>query len=1145
MKRRSVLERLLGLLLLTACGAPPAPTLDAQRVVIEATADAAHRGWWRYLGGDGPGAAAAFAEAPEDALAALGRARLALDALDPRAALAEAAHATASDGLAAAVARGWAAEAADGLRDGEKLLQTVPLSGPARVLLPPDRHTLRVSFLPWLHLPRLIQTPPTVEGDRLNALGRSWALTTDAPTPDAEGLVVSTWSLPEGTAALELVVGGPALVWRGDRLVAAADLAGHGPDTLRFPAPGSGPLVVAWAADHLPKLWLHPTAPGVGDDRAGPPVPERGPGVDWLGRYLAVEVALLDHDATSAEAGLVDAPTTAAFAVQRARLAELQPGLPVAMVRDEARAAWSVAMPLAPALAHLALARLDFRQGMPEEARRHLDGVLARAPEAFDAHLLALRLNVSEGRMDEAARSLEAARRSAPNPCKLLDDQVALTDSRPGADAELLAAYRTCDRPLDAARRLLDQARPADALAVVDAIQPPDPKDKKMLRIRARALLGLGRLAEARAAWAAVDDMEAGLAAADLTDGDAPLQATLRDLVQRFPTAHEALELVAADPTRLGLTAAPAAGGVPQSLLVDTEAAIAAFRAEPPQSGPAVRVLDHTVLLFFANGKSLRWVHEVLAIRSREAAEEYGEIGLPAGARLVALFTRKDDGRHLFAEQVAEKETMTLPDLESGDFVVASYLDPGDNGYLYDSGYLSPRVFFRGVDLPIFLQRFEVFGPDEVPPTVHPLAGAAAPAAWKMGDRSGWRFEARRVPLLPPEGDTPPAALWLPSTRVGHDVVLEDDLDWLRDRVLSHRRRTPRFDAWAAQVAGEGDGRTRIQRLARAVREGIDDETGLIEVDVSEALASGHGNRALVLSAALESLGLRHRLLVSRTRVHVPAGPFLTVAEFAYPLIEIERRMGEKNTKEIIWLDPGPERAPLGFIPATLVGGDALEAWPATGPHGPQPIPRARAVEDRRHVTVRLQWAANGQLTGEAEDRLEGQEAIVIGHHLARLEPDLRPRLIERLLVGVVGAAHVTWLADPTAQDPDGPLILRYHFTAEPGDALALGLYPVQPGSAHAGAPERTTPLAIQLPTDQTVDLELDSDRPFVGTAWTGTRADGPNTFELKVEQGDDHLRVHAHTVIAGGLVEPAAYPAFAEWARHVDEVERIRLKIK
>lgn len=1096
---------LMGLALI-GCGGPPPPSLDQQVAVLNRRTPAAQRGWWHYLAGDAAAARAAFVQGADDPPA-------------------ESAVAAQGDGLVAAVGQAWAARAAEQLRDGERLA-TQALGEQARLPLAAHRHTVRISFLPYLHLPRLHAHPPTLEGDQLHALGKIWALTAKRPKADAEGIVVSTWTLPAGVVNLEAKIDGPAIAWRDGRVVAASPFDRHGPGTLRFTADGRGPLILAWAAGDHPTLWQHRLAVPPSDDKAGPTVPDRGPGIDWVWRYLHAELAILDHDAEAAGIGLRDAPRTPAFMALRARLADVTPGLPARAARDQARAAWSAAVDFAPARAHLALARIAWRAQDAAAARTHLDAVLARAPDAFFAHQTSLRIHLSEGRTDEAARALDAARQAAANPCSLLADQAALADARQSADAALIAAYQRCDRPLDAAERLLTRSHPARALALLDGLPPKTRETTRGRTLRARALIGLGRLGDARAVLMRLKDAASALTAADLAFVlEAPqAQAALAALVEAYPTASPVLDLVVAHPEL-----SPFA-----SLVLDSEAAIAAWKATTPQPGPAVRVVDHSASIYYPSGKSLRWVHEVIAIRSRDAAERFGEISLPSDVRLVGLYTRKFDGRRLYAEEVAEKETITLPDLESGDFVVAMYLDTGDNGYLYDSGFLTQRVFFQGVDLPIFQQRFEVYADQR--PTVHRLGDAPTPVDVQLGARPGVRMDVRAVPLVPPESDPPPAPLWLPSARAGRAVVLADDLDYLRDRLLKQRRRTPAFDAWVRAAVGEEDETEgRIERLTRAIRERVEDADGLMETDVSEAIASGSGNRALVLSAALSTLGVPHRLLTARRRIHVPSGPFLTVADFAYPLVAL--RDGRI-------VDPGPERAPIGFVPFPIAGGDALVAWPPEAGIAPVALPEARAIADRRVVEVQMLWKKDGTLDGTVVDRLEGQEAIVIGHHLSRLDAAERPRLVERLLVGVIGAARVTALADPTRQDPDGPLELRYTFTAEPGDALALGLFPVQPGRSYATQAERRLPLAIDLPTNQTVILDLRSERPFTGEPRTGVVTDGRQRFDLVVEQDDDQLTATAHLRIPGGLVEASAYPEFRRWALAVDEAERLRLAV-
>jgi tetratricopeptide (TPR) repeat protein len=1124
MRSLIVLAALIGLV---GCGARPAPSLSEQRVVLEqaprSVVSHARLGWWRYLAGDAAGAAQAWAAAEDAPLAALGRARLADDRLDHSAALRASIEAFGAESAAVAlIARRWAALAAPHVVGGAATLKAA--WGSARTKLQQAKSTLRISFLPYLDLARLAVKPPVLKTGQLHALGQVWALTPGRSKPDADGLVLTVWPLEPGPAHIELKVHGLAMAWRDGVQVHQPELARHGAGRVRFEAPGQGPLVVVWAARSKPSAWrVAWPAPQV-SAALGPVVPDRAAAPDWVDRWLDAELAVLDHDGPKALELLADAPQSAAFALLRARLAPLEPGRPDHARRDAARAHWTAALPLAPARAGLALGGLASRAGDVEGALAHLDAARALSPGAMAVHRSRARVLMMLDRPEEARRALAQAEHSAPDACTLLNDRAALGASTDGrAPGALAQAYLDCGRTLDAAERLLELHRPKAALAALDG--KPTLKSDRVRRLRARALVGLGQLMAARALLRKGPSTDDALAAVDLAMLAEPSElASLDGLVAKTPTASAALTLMAARPAQSPF--AP--------LLIDTEAAIAAYEATVPQPGPAVRVLDHSALLFFADGHSLRWVHEVLAIRSREAAETYGEIGLPTDTRMVALYTRKADGRRLFGEDVPEKDSITLPELASGDYVVASYLEPGDNGYLYDRGYLSRRVFFKGVDLPIFHQRFEVFSPDATPPDVQRLAGAPKPTSVKLGARAGWRFEARSVPLISAEPDAPSAALWLPSVRTGHNVTLGDDLAYLRDRVLSRRRRTARFEAWARAAAGEGALVARVRRLSRAVRAGIDDTQGLIDEDAARAVETGQGNRALVLSAALETLGVAHRLVTVRPRVHVPAGPFLQAADFPYPLI--------------LWaggvIDPGPHRAAPGFVPWTVLGGDGLQIWPPDGPSAPAQVVPMRTVTDRRRVRVRAQWGDDGTLKGTVVDRLEGQEAIVIGHALSRYEPKQQMALVERLLVSALGAAKVTQLAPLAEQDPDGPLVLRYSFEAKVGDVANLALFPVSPGRGHAALPERLLPLQIALPSDQEVVLELESDRDFTVTGEARAAALGAHRFSRRVEHDGDTLRVVSTVVVAGGLIAPADYEGFMRWARSVDDGERLRLAI-
>ena len=1150
---------LLGLCVaaLAACGGRPESFQRQYDEAISAEAPTPGAvGWWRYLAGDKAGAEADFAGTPDSPLRALGRARLALDALDDEAAV-------------------TAAQVALRLSEGDPELKAVRLlaglwarasvarlpaghgveAAPGQpVALKTMTHTVRVSFLPFLDMRRLAQEGVAPVDSDVMALGKRWALSEKAK-PDRDGLIITQVPLAADVAHLEIHVDGPMMAWRGGRVV-VSDPVGRFPASIRrFSASGEGPLILAWAAPRAPKIWRWP--------QGAPQPPQAG----WLARAWAVQRALIDEDPPEVTRLLAGAPDTPAFEGWRAEASEQDPARSGRRRRDAARIHWQAAAPLLGPRATLALARLDMAGGDQAEALRRVQAVIEAAPQAHEALRLRFELLLSLGDRAGARAALSEALGTAPDACDLLEGRATLAEQEgnPEARLPLVELYAQCDAPIKAIELLLRLERFEAALTRLKALEG---HGEEARALEARALVALGRLEAATQLYARGKAAEDALALADLRaaavpgidpnlsavfpaadDPDTDLSVALKALVMKHPRAREAIEIVRARPAW-----SPFA-----EIAVDTEATIRAYEAEVPLPGPAVRVLDHSALLIFKDGKSLRWVHEILGIRSREAAESFGELSLPEGAELLSLYTRKADGRRLYAEETPEKETISLPDLDEGDYVVAIYMEPGDNGYIYNHGFLTPRVYFRGVDMPIYQQRFEVFPFGGAEEDVQRLGlgddKGPAPRPTRLGARKGLRFDAEKTLLLPPEGLEVPAGLWLPSVRVGRKVSLKEDLDYLRDRLLARRRRTVAFDGWIDEILAEADEideadtEARLRALIAGVRGAVVEATGMTDHDVDRMRIIGRGNRAAVISVALEILRVPHRVLLSRPKIHVPSGPFLQAADFVYPLIEIlphsASALSPKGLATSLWLDPAPDRAPLGFIPFIMLGGEALQVWPPAPTVAPLALPTTRAVTDQRTLEVKARWAADGTLTGEVVDTLVGQEAIVVSDYLGRLTPEERPRLVERLLVGALGTAQVVELTDPLAGPKDGPLVLRYRFKASAADRLNLGLFPVAPARSYASLAERSIPMAIELPTDQRVHVVLESDRPMSLKARPGERRSGPHVHTLSVEAAPRRLELRSHLRVAGGQIDPSAYEAFAAWARSVDSAERVQIEVE
>lgn len=1104
------------ILALGACGAPQPPPFEAQLAAVNAAPPSlAERGWWRLLAGDDQGALMDFEAAGEAAgeapLAALGRATLARAQLDPRRAAREAALAASGEGVVA--------------RLGAEIYAQVEPKAPRAGWTPlkAQHYTPTISFTPLIDLQRLHLKPPKIQADRVIALGRHFALRPDLTATDLGGLFISIWPLPPGSARLRAEIDGHLTAWRGDRAVIASSLTHLSPPIQVFDAPGEGALVLASASKRAPRLWRivePPSAPPL----APPRVPGYAPGASWVAAWMRAQARLAVKDIEGARLALQGAPPLPAFERLRAEILSQDPSAPPRIARD---AAWAALEGATAPADRLARGRLALRRGRLEAAEADLKAAAA-APEPSPALEGLARLALQRGDLKLARQWVDQAARRAADPCALLDLRAALTEEG-AARAALAQLHRRCGQPLAAATLLLDLHRPQAALEALADLTPQAAGRPKALRLKARALIGLDRLAEAAALLGGVEEAEASLMGADLRG--ARVDEALTAWAQAHPDSEAALDLVAAR-----LSASPFEG-----LALDSEAAILAFErcvaakeaaCAGSAAAPVTRVLDHAAQIHLHHGRRLRWVHEILYISSREAAETYGEIGLPEGARRIALYTRKADGRRLDAEESPEKESLSLPDLKVDDYVVAVYIERGDSGGPYDSALLTPRVLFGDLEAPIFHKRVEVYSPDAHAPQVHgPLAGEARLVAHLKA--AGLRLERRAIEASLGEPHAPPPAFWIPWARFGRGISLKADLRLSREAVLAQRRRSPHFDAWAKATAGEGSTAARVARLSRAARAQIEDTGGLIDAPVSLALAEGEGSRALILSAALEAIDVPHQLLLARARLHLDEGPFAQVVDYSYPLLETPVGL----------LDPGPRRAPLGFIPEVFKGGAALILWPHEAPSAAITLPEVTPIGERREVEVNLTWAASGALIGEVTDRLEGQEAILVGGYLADAEVEARPRLLERLLTRAFGAARITAWSIPSEAQPDGPLILKYRFEVQAAPTLDLGLFPVAPGRTYAALTRRALPLWISRSTHQDVRLKLKSDAPFQIDWRPGAWRQGPHRFELTGAVEEDSLEARAQVDIDAGLIPPSGYAAFAEWARRVDRAERIKLK--
>ena len=111
-----------------------------------------------------------------------------------------------------------------------------------------------------------------------------------------------------------------------------------------------------------------------------------------------------------------------------------------------------------------------------------------------------------------------------------------------------------------------------------------------------------------------------------------------------------------------------------------------------------------------------------------------------------------------FAEAIPEKQALSLPGLEAGDYLVAIYSEPGDNGYLYKHGFLSQRAYFADLGIDIFRQYFDVIPPSKIPATVEASTQIQRAPDQTIDELAVLRFSRRGAPAVPVEPPNPDPA---------------------------------------------------------------------------------------------------------------------------------------------------------------------------------------------------------------------------------------------------------------------------------------------------------------------------------------------------------------------------------------------------
>lgn len=833
--------------------------------------------------------------------------------------------------------------------------------------------------------------------------------------------------------------------------------------------------------------------------------------------------------------------------------------LPQGIGAAQARRLWGQALATCPGLdlVRFRLAFLDGMENREEQALETLQRLEALHPEAFIFPFFMANFFDRLGWNAEADQALERARRRVdfdPELWRLLFSRALRSRDEQGASllAQELAGRNQLAAPLNA----FFWAR-GDREAARRGLEAAARRFGAQLGARLEAVdleLAAGELERARAA---LDRAEADF-------GQRPELVKRRmDLLERQNQARQAARWLERLSQlwpwdlhmRLALRAVEGRDGlfVPGNGPADPLSSIREYLdSDFAAGGDAVLVLDQADLEVTADGSSVERIHFLVHVLSAAGIERWGEVrDIPPGAQVEMVRSLDAAGNSREAEVVPGKDSITIPALQSGDFVEIAYRTGRRSSGVRPGGFSASRFYFASEGLPIFRSRYTIRVPRGLALVTRSHNGAPAPVMQRAGAFDVYRFERTRTPALPAEPDAAPLDESAPFVEVGFASGWRD----LRDLLSARLARAARI-SWPVRQFAEDHAprlwpaRDRACALFRAVNARVRRESAADDFDESAAsvLMRGEGNRLTALVAVLRAAGFDPAVYLSRT-VSSPMLEYRFPQDgvFTHGVVEVPL-----PGSGAVWLDPANRDQPCDRLYSFLWDQPALRLTGAPGDEFLARLPPAPERLPGKEIRLDLSLAADGTLSGTGRDVLDTTEAARARELLSGFSTALRQQVMENgLSAAFPGASLESWSMEPL-DDPERPLVLQYRLRTsgmtdlEP-DHLVLrgGFFPYRLAAGLAAQARRARPLLIEDETRLLTTVEIRLPPGATAELPAEVRLDGPlSEFSYRARLENDRLLLEKRLRVRVGRVSPEEFQAFKEFCLTVDrkDVEPIRV---
>jgi tetratricopeptide (TPR) repeat protein len=760
------------------------------------------------------------------------------------------------------------------------------------------------------------------------------------------------------------------------------------------------------------------------------------------------------------------------------------------------------------------LARIYAHLGWRAERKKALADLARRFPDDVRALRMDLEMLDDEGPLGEADKIAARLRALDPDAEVDLDRALARRDWK-AAIAELHRLQKRrpdrkelAGRIADVLQRSGDPSQALEQLKKALAKNPLDATSRFRLADRAYAL-GDGdalrkALADALLAGAKTDDLRTAI---DLLEGTTDLE-----------------------PFR-----------------IDGKKAIHEFEAWEKtgkrMAGVSARVLDYSALWVHPDGSAQMLEHEILKMQSQEGINQEAEQKPPEGL-VLRLRVIKPDGRTLEPEPVSGKPTLTMPNLEVGDYVEMEHVTTTDGDGDRGRRYRGPMWLFREQDKGYWRSEFVVITPKDKKLDIETRGKVPAPVVREGPTYIERRWRVDESPPLPDEPESVPAVEYLPSVRVGWGVSLADTVARFTDLASDETPIDPRLVALAQSFvkgvpASNRDERAR--RVYRAVLERVQDGR---EKDGRRVLLGKSGSREAAFRYAMRALGVPVDLVLVKNRLAPPpVGPMSKVDDYVGVLLRVAGNKGP------IYLTVDDRFAPFGYVPADYRGQPGFVLAPSAQSAGPGLAATAittpkNGSRDGVAISGRADMHRDGSAVVTMEQRFFGKLGIRMRGVFDKVSASQLYAFVEaRVLTSTLPGAHVRDVAVENKTNLDAPLVLRVKAEVpqlgrvQGNELLVKPIFPLHLAQL-ATLPTRQIPLLLGSWTYVDVDFSIVADGALrmPATLPTADLHHGELLVAVRDTVRGHELHLSRTIDLPAGRIQPGAeYADFQRFTRDAD----------